>query len=194
MKKIGLTGSIASGKTFVAECFSQLGIPVFDADKAIHKLMEKDGKAADRVANLFPESLVDGNIDRKILREIVFHDPDKLKKLEAILHPIVAEEEEIFITKNKNNKFVLLEIPLLFEKNMEGKYDYIIVTDAAEEVRRQRALKREGMTIEKFEKVNFLQMDTNKKKEKADFVINTEYTKEEILKNVSNLLEKMKGK
>ena len=147
MIKIGLTGSIGMGKSETAKIFSDLGVPVYDADASVHKLYEAGNKGALAIKNLYPEAISkDGSVDRKVLGGIVVGNKNKIKKLEEIIHPLLQEDRAIFFEKNINEKVVILDIPLLYETNGEKHVDYVIVVSTSEKIQRERVLKRPDMT------------------------------------------------
>ena len=152
MKLIGLTGSIATGKSTAAHMCRQFGLPVHDADKIVHKFLGPRGAAVLDILSVFGEvgSLSDG-IDRLKLGNIVFHEPVKRQLLETILHPLVVESRRQFLQacQRRRETRVVLDIPLLFETGGDVECDYVIVVWAPEWLQRMRALKRAGMTIDK---------------------------------------------
>lgn len=189
-KIIGITGSIASGKTFVLECFKRLGFAVFNSDEIVHQLLSREGKAFALVAKLCPEAVTIHGIDRPVLGENVFGAPDKLKQLEAILHPLVREAQVQFMvdTKRTTGKSMVFEVPLLFENKREGFYDHIIVTVAPRTIQKERALLRKNMTEEKFDAIVNRQLSDAVKIKKADFVIKTGRTPEDTFKQVKSIV------
>ncbi len=191
---VGLTGSIATGKSFVAKCFAKLGIRVFDADACVHELLGGGGNAVGAVVLNFPEACVDGVVDRKKLGEIVFADEDARTKLEDIIHPLVASRREEFFNKNKEQDVVVLEIPLLFETGMEKKCDCVIVTDVDPKIQKERALQREGMTLQRFEKINSLQRSRAEKIKRAEFVIDTGLSEFSVFRRVKDIIGQLCGK
>lgn len=172
---LGLTGSIAMGKSFAASEFERWGIPVFDADKTVHGLLAKGGKGVSGVAALFPETVNQGEVDRKKLSGIVFQDKALLTALESVIHPLVAKEQKLFIAKatRQNKKIIVLDIPLLFEKGSEKTCDAVVLVTASFTMQQRRALGRQGMTPQKFFAIRRVQMPEQKKKHKATFIINT---------------------
>ena len=192
---LGLTGSIGMGKSTVARQFKRMGAEVFEADRAVHELMTPDGKAFDSVTEAFPECLIDGKIDRKKLGDIVFENPNKLKRLEAIIHPLVRKMELEFLQKNmrQREKIVVLDIPLLYETGTDELCDYVAVVRASCIVQKNRVGKRGGIDTHKFNNINQLQMPTNEKINLADFVINTGLDKREVLKQVRGIMNQLKG-
>lgn len=172
---IGLTGSIGMGKSTVARMFARLGVPVCDSDILVHKLLATGGAAVERVALRFPATRSENGIDRTALGKEVFGNPQALKELEAILHPLVRSGQQRFIRKQAElgRKAVVLDIPLLFETSAEKRCDKVVVVHAPEFIQRQRVLIRPGMTREKFERILTRQLPTRIKCKKADLVIDT---------------------
>ncbi len=190
MITIGLTGSIATGKTYVGRCFAKLGAKVFNADEVVHQLLTYGGKAVKPVREIFPESYDEGCICRKRLGKIVFGDSKKRQQLESIIHPLVAKEREKFLNDAKKQKAFLavLEIPLLFESKVETICDYIVVTMVEPSIQKSRALERPGMTIERFNAINALQMDSDKKAKKAHFIIDTKVSEFSVFRRVKEIV------
>lgn len=168
---VGLTGSIASGKSHVVELFAAQGIPTQSSDKIAHELI--NGEAFDAIASAFPESVVDNKIDRQLLGGIVFNDEAKKLHLEKILHPMIRRRN-IEFAKNSNAEFVVIEIPLLFETDAHKYCDYYIVLNVSRETLQKRALTRPKMTADKFERILNTQLHTEEKVKRADFVIDNE--------------------
>jgi len=173
MKKIGLTGSIGMGKTETAKMFQEVGIPVFDSDAAVHALLGDGGAAVDIVSKEFSGVKKQNKIDRKLLSEKVFGDSLALGKLEKILHPMVGDMRSDFV-KAAHGDMVVFDIPLLFEKSYEGECDYIVVASAPANVQKERVMSRPGMTEKKFKNILLSQMLDAKKREKADFIVQTD--------------------
>ena len=172
---VGLTGSIAMGKSETAKLFRSLDVPVFDSDAEVHAQYEKGGAAVAAVGNLFPEAIVDGGVDRKILSKFVLGKPDALRRLEAAVHPIVRKAEQNFLTRCKaeGRKIAVLDIPLLFEAGREKEVNAIVVVSAPLEMQRERVLQRPGMTVEKLERILAHQVPDVEKRTRADFVVDT---------------------
>ena len=172
MITVGLTGSIATGKSEVAKLLSGAGIPVFDSDTEVHDLYF-DGKIVSLIGRAFPEVVVDGNIDRQLLGQRVLASPEDLKKLESFIHPLVKEKRKEFISRWRKQEcpFVILDIPLLYETGEDQKVDYVVVVSADEEIQRRRAMARPGMTGEKLASILARQMPDLEKRSRADFVI-----------------------
>lgn len=176
MKKpliLGLTGSIGMGKSTAAKIMRQMGLPIYSADKAVHDLLKKDGKAVKPVARLFPAVLKNGAINRKLLGLEVFSAPSKLRRLEKIIHPLVREAEKKFLTKHRHAAGVVLEIPLLFETGGEKRCDVVLVVTAPPKIQRTRVLQRPRMTEQKFKAILKQQMPDAIKRRRADMVIHT---------------------
>jgi len=176
MIKLALTGSIGMGKSATAAIFAARGVPVYDADAAVHIAYAPGGEAIAPLEWAFPGVIgKDGGIDRAKLREKVAKSPDAMKKLESIVHPIVAEHQRAFLAKAEKNgaDIVVLDIPLLFETGGDKRADAIVVVTAPEDVQRKRVLARGGMTESEFEAILARQTPDSVKRSRADFVINT---------------------
>lgn len=193
---IGLTGSIAMGKTVVAEQFSSLDIPVFDADKGVHDLLENDADVIEEVCAIFSEIKEAGKINRQLLGKIVFEDDEKMHKLEAIIHPAIREKELAFIRseKEKGAPLVVLEIPLLFETDADEICDHIVVVTAPYEDQKERVMKRSDMTEEKFASIMSKQMPDEEKQKRADFIIQTELGRDYSMKQVKQIVDILRAK
>ena len=172
---LGLTGSIGMGKSATAELFREEGVPVYDADAAVHALYAKGGAAVAPVEAAFPGVMVDGAIDRMALRTHVLDDAEAMRKLEAIVHPLAGDAQKQFRDKAREDgaRFVVLDIPLLYEAGGYAYCDYVAVVTAPAEVQRERVLSRPGMTEETFESILARQMPDAEKRAKADFIIST---------------------
>jgi dephospho-CoA kinase len=172
---LGLTGSIGMGKSETARIFQRLGVPVYDADAAVHQLYSEGGAAVPLIEAAFPGSTAGGAVDRGILSQSVFGDPQAIKRLEEIVHPLVAKMEMEFLKQRseRGTPIVVLDIPLLFETHREGSFDAVVVVSAPEEVQRARVAARPGMTGDKLVAVLARQMPDVEKRKRADFVIET---------------------
>jgi len=175
MLLVGLTGSLAMGKSETARMFARLGVPVFDADVEVHRLYAAGGAAVGPVAEAFPEALVDGAIDRARLSAQLLADPTRLPSLEAIVHPLVREAESRFVDDARQalEPFVILDIPLLFETGRDSAMDRIVVVTTSPEIQRQRALARPGMSEEKLARLLARQTPDADKRARADFIVET---------------------
>ncbi len=170
---VGLTGSIGMGKSAVAAMFRGENVPVFDADAVVHDLQGPSGRLISAIEAAFPGSTTDAGVDRAQLGALVFGDADKLKQLEAIVHPAVAELRNIFLADHQNAPMIVFDIPLLLEKGRTPDIDAVVVVSAPADVQRARVLARPGMTPEKFDKILALQMPDDQKRALADHIIDT---------------------
>jgi dephospho-CoA kinase len=173
---VGLTGSIGMGKSTAAAMLRQMGVPLFDADRTVHRLLASDGGAAAKVEAVFPGMrTADGGVDRQRLGRRVFGDPAALARLEGILHPMVAEAEKRFLAQARARRepIAVLDIPLLFESRGAGRCDFVIVVSAPAMLQRQRVMRRSGMTRARFAAILTQQMPDAEKRRRADFVVPT---------------------
>jgi len=173
MIRLGLTGSIGMGKSTTARMFAKKGVPTYDADAAVHQLYA--GKAAPLIEAAFPGTTVDGVVVRQLLKPHVLGKPDAMKKLEAIVHPLVQQEEEVFLERARSarKRLVVLDIPLLFETANHGRVDAAVVVSAQADVQRARVLARPGMSQETFDAILKRQMPDADKRRRAHFLIDT---------------------
>ena len=190
---LGLTGSIGMGKSAVAAMFHGLGVPVFDADKAVHELQGPGGKLLPDIEAAFPGTTGPQGVDRQRLGAAVFGNPQALKRLEAIVHPAVAAMRRQFLADNAGQKLIVFDIPLLFEKGGAHQVDAVLVVSASAEAQRQRVLARPGMTVEKFEQILKLQVPDAEKRARADFVIDTGTSLAETRHAVQRLVHQLQG-
>ena len=180
------------GKTATGKIFSELGLPLYDADAAVHKLYGAGQKGSEKIKEKFPNSInPDGSVNRKSLSTEVLGDPEKIKSLENIIHPLVGEDRKVFFDENAKAKAVVLDIPLLFETGGEKFVDYIVVVDAPREIQEERVLSRPNMTKEKFEKIIIQQIPNHEKKKKADFIVDTSISIEDARNQVANIVKKI---
>ena len=171
---LGLTGSIGMGKSATARMFSGRGVPVHDSDAAVHALYGPGGAAARAIGKEFPGTLAeDGAVDRGALRRAVLDDAQALRRLEAIVHPLVQAESRIFLKRHAVAPLVVLDIPLLFETGAEARCHAVLVVSAPAEVQRKRVLARAGMSEAAFAAILGKQMPDAQKRRLADFVIDT---------------------
>jgi dephospho-CoA kinase len=170
---LGLTGSLGMGKTTTARFFADAGVPVYSADEAVHALYA--GEAVTAIEAAFPGTTAGGKVDREKLAQQVLNDQAALRKLEAIVHPLVREAQKRFLAEAEANgaEVVVLDIPLLFETGGEANVDAVVVVSAPAETQRERVLGRPGMTEEKFKAVLAQQMPDAEKRRRADFVVDT---------------------
>lgn len=173
MITLGLTGSIGMGKSTVAQMFAHEGVPLFDADAAVHRLQGSGGELVREIESRFPGTTGPEGVNRSALAERVLGEREALQKLEGLIHPAVAREREAFLLAHAAAPLVVLDIPLLFEKGGWDRVDRIAVVSAPEELQRLRVLARPGMTAAKFERILTLQIPDAEKRARADFVIPT---------------------
>lgn len=170
---LGLTGSLGMGKSTTARFFAEEGVPVHDADAVVHRLY--DGEAAAAIEAAFPGTTAGGRVDRDKLAARVLDDSAALKRLEAIVHPLVQEAERRLLAEAeaRGEKVAVLDIPLLFETGGEKRVDAVVVVSAPPAVQRARALERPGMTVDKLDAILAKQMPDEEKRRRADFVVDT---------------------
>ncbi|ADM08949.1 kinase, putative [Parvularcula bermudensis HTCC2503] len=176
MKRIGLTGGIGMGKSTTADMFKAAGLPVWDADAAVHRLYAPGGAAVDPVLEAFPEAGSSATgVDRQRLSQFVLGDREKLAQLEAIVHPLVAMDRQRFADRAEaeGHEAVVFDIPLLFENGVQDAFDMVVVCSAPEEVRRTRVLARPGMTVEKYESIVARQTPEAEKRALAEVIVPT---------------------
>jgi dephospho-CoA kinase len=194
MLLIGLTGSIGMGKTTVASRFRTLGIPVCDADAEVHKLYE--GAAVAPIEAAFPGTTADGKVDRDRLSKAVLGDRDKMRQLEAIVHPLVfaAERTCLQVAAAAGARMAVLEVPLLLETGGHQRVDLVVVVSAPADVQRQRVLLRLGMTTEKLDQMLARQLPDADKRARADFVVDTGGTFADTDAQVDRIVESVQGR
>jgi dephospho-CoA kinase len=188
---LGLTGCIGMGKSTTAQMFRDEGIPVHDADAAVHRLYQ--GKAVPLIEKLFPDTIRDGKVDRALLSKKVLKDPPSLTILEAIIHPLVREEEKAFLSRIKA-PFAVLDIPLLFETGADKRCDAVLVVTASQQIQRERVLARQGMTEEKFHSLLKRQEPDLEKRRKAHFLVRTDQGLEKARRQVKDIIRALAGK
>lgn len=195
---VGLTGSIAMGKSTVARFFEQQNIPIISADQIVHDLYE--GSAVTLIEENFKGSTKNGKVDRTALFNILQNQKEdkgtenSFKKLERLIHPLVRQQQWQFIKSSfeQNEPLVIIEIPLLFETGAEENMDAVVLVSAPIEIQRKRVLERDGMTEEKFDALLSRQMPDEEKRKKADFIIDTSLPIEETKRETINTLQKLK--
>jgi dephospho-CoA kinase len=173
---LGLTGSIGMGKSTAAAMLRRLGVPLFDADQTVHRLLAPGGGAVRSVAAAFPGvETAAGGINRGLLGQRVFADAAALSRLEAILHPMVAAEEKRFLNlaRSRRERLAVLDVPLLFETGGERRCNYVLVVSAPPLIQRQRVMRRPGMTEIRLAAILRKQMSDGEKRRRADFVVPT---------------------
>jgi dephospho-CoA kinase len=170
---LGLTGSIGMGKSAVAAMFREAGVPVFDADAAVHELQGPRGALLGKIEQAFPGSTTAQGVDRQKLGTAVFGDPAALKRLEAIVHPAVGALRQKFLAEHAAAPLIVFDIPLLYEKGGPHELDAVAVVSASAAVQRARVLARPGMSAEKFAQILGLQVPDAEKRARADYVLDT---------------------
>ncbi|WP_375391157.1 dephospho-CoA kinase [uncultured Sphingomonas sp.] len=174
MITLGLTGSIGMGKSTVAAMFAELGVPVFDADAAVHRLQGPAGRVVAAIERAFPSTTGAQGVDRTALSEAVLADPDAIRRLEAIVHPAVGEERAAFLAEHADAALVVFDVPLLFETGGDRAVDKVAVVSAAAAVQRARVLGRAGMSEAKLDAILARQLPDADKRARADVVIPTD--------------------
>jgi len=191
MLVLGLTGSVAMGKSTTARFFAEEGVPVHDADAVVHRLYE--GDAVPVIEAAFPGTTADGKVDRVKLGTRVMGDLAALRQLEAIVHPLVQGAEQQFLAESeaKGAPVVLLDIPLLFETGGDARVDAVVVATAPAEVQRARVLERPGMTPQRLEAMLARQLPDSEKRLRADFVVDTSRGFDDARAQVQAILRKL---
>ena len=172
---IGLTGSIGMGKSTTAAMFRDAGVPVYDADAAVHELYDTGGAAVGPVGEAFPGVVKDGKVDREALRQAVLGNPEALKRLNAVVHPLVGRDRIGFFAgaEAEGADMVVLDIPLLFETGGDANVDTVVVASAPADLQRERVLARAGMTPDRLDAILAQQMPDAEKRARAQFVVDT---------------------
>ena len=194
MLVIGLTGGIGMGKSAAAEHFARRGIPVFNADACVHRLYE--GEAVEEIEAAFTGVTREGQVDRKLLAEQVSGHPERLRRLESVVHPMVVNAEIDFLREQERSgaRMAVLEIPLLFETGAEKRVDVTIVVSAPSRVQRERVLTRPGMTVEKLEHLLARQLSDKERRARADFVIISGTSLKEMHVDLDQLIESLQNR
>ena len=195
MITVGLTGSIGMGKSTTAAMFAAEGVPVYDADAEVHALYAKGGAAVEPLEAAFPGVVVDGAVDRARLSHLVVGKPDELKKLEAIVHPLVGESRVGFFQKAVADgaDIVILDIPLLFETGGEKRMDAVVVVSAPADLQRERVMARPGMDEAKLDAILARHMADAEKRARAHFVIDTGQGLEHARTQVRDVLARLRA-
>ena len=196
MIKIGITGSIAMGKTTAARHFQRAGIWVYDSDLAVHGLLSKGGEAVDIISKDFPEVIKNRSVDRGLLGELVFNNKMAIRKLEAILHPLVRKQQIKFLSKATRNrqKFAVLDVPLLFETGGDKNCDFTACVSAPTFLQYMRAMRRPKMTRSKLRGIIEFQIPNEIKCQKADFIIRSGLSIKSSLYDVKTIIAFLKMK
>jgi dephospho-CoA kinase len=188
MRILGLTGSIGMGKSTTAKLFAEAGVPVYDADAAVHQLYE--GEAAPAIEAAFPGTTANGKVDRPKLSARVVHDPAAIKQLEQIVHPMLGASRQKFFADAEAAKapVVVLDIPLLFETGGEKRVDAVVVVSTSPELQRKRVLERGTMDEAKLDAIIAKQTPDAEKRERADFVVDTSHGLEPVRAQITHIL------
>ncbi|GFE75873.1 MULTISPECIES: dephospho-CoA kinase [Novosphingobium] len=186
---LGLTGSIGMGKSTVAAMFRDRGVPVFDADAAVHVLQGPGGALVPAIEAAFPGTTGPEGVVRGKLGAAVFGNPEALARLEGIVHPAVAQARMLFLSEHDSAPLIVFDIPLLYEKGGDRGLDGVAVVSAPAEAQRARVLARPGMTPEKFEQILGLQVPDAEKRARADFVIDTGTSLAETREQVDRIVD-----
>lgn len=189
----GLTGSIAMGKSETARMFAASGIPVFDSDAAVHELYARGGAAVEPLRAVAPGAIGEDGVNRRKLAALVQTDPTLLKRVEAIVHPLVkAKQMEFLRAAARTSDIAVLDIPLLFETGRDKEVDVVIVVSASPALQRERALARPGMTPEKFDFILARQVPDAEKRARADYVIDTSVSLADTAREVARVIARMR--
>jgi dephospho-CoA kinase len=185
---LGLTGSIGMGKSTTAQLFAEAGVPVYDADAAVHRLYE--GEAAPAIEAAFPGTTVDGKVDRTKLSAQVVHDPMAIRRLEQIVHPMLGASRQKFFhdAEQSGAPVAVVDVPLLFETGGEKRVDAVVVVTTTPEIQRQRILARDNMTSEKLDAILARQLPDAEKRKRADFVVDTSHGLDPVRSRIRDIL------
>ena len=188
---LGLTGSIGMGKSTTAKLFAEAGVPVYDADAAVHKIYE--GEAAPAIEAAFPGTTVEGKVDRVKLSAQVVHNSAAMKQLEQIIHPMLGASRQKFLgdAERSGAAVALVDVPLLFETGGEKRVDAVVVVTTTPELQRERTLARDNMTAEKFEAILARQLPDAEKRKRADFVVDTSHGLDPVRAQIRDILQQV---
>jgi dephospho-CoA kinase len=191
MKILGLTGSIGMGKSTTAKLFAEAGVPVYDADAAVHRLYE--GEAAPLIEAAFPGTTVNGKVDRPLLSARVVHDATAMKRLEGIVHPLLGASRQKFFddAERSGAPVAVVDVPLLFETGGEKRVDAVVVVTTSPENQRGRILARGTMTHEALDAILARQLPDAEKRKRADFVVDTSHGLDPVRVQIRDILEQV---
>jgi len=186
---LGLTGSIGMGKSTTAKLFAEAGVPVYDADATVHRLYE--GEAVPAIEAAFPGTTADGKVDRARLSAQVVHDPAAMKRLEAIVHPMLGASRQKFLEEAERSgaPVVVVDVPLLFETGGERRVDAVVVVTTTPEIQRRRILARDNMTGKKLDAIQARQLPDADKRKRADFVVDTSHGLDPVRARIRDILD-----
>jgi dephospho-CoA kinase len=195
MKVVGLTGGIGMGKSTAAAAFRNARIPVFDADAAVHKLQARGGRAVRPIAAAFPGTVREGKVDRAALRQAVLGRPGELRRLEAIIHPMVRQEERAFLARARRAgcRVAVLDIPLLLETGGDQRVDRVLVVSAPRDVQMQRVRLRRKMSDADVAAIIAMQMPDREKRRRADVVLQTGLSRHHALRRLRRLIRDLQA-
>jgi dephospho-CoA kinase len=193
---VGLTGSIGMGKSETAKMFARLGIPVNDSDANVHAVYEPGGAAVPEIEKAFPGTVRDGRVDRALLSRALAADPSGFKRLEAIVHPLVAKVQQAFLARAVADgaDMVVLDVPLLFETGGHARMDAVVVVSAPSHIQRARVLERPGMTEDKLDQILSRQMPDEEKRAKAHYVVVTDRGLDHAAEQVEMIVKDLRAK
>ncbi len=188
---LGLTGSIGMGKSTTANLFAEAGVPVYDADAAVHRIYQ--GEAAPAIEAAFPGTTVDGKVDRAKLSAKVLHDPAAIKRLEQIVHPMLGASRQKFLddAEGSGAPVVVMDIPLLFETGGEKRVDAVVVVTTSPEAQRERIMARGTMTSEALDAILARQLPDAEKRRRADFVVDTSHGLDPVRERIRDFLQQL---
>jgi dephospho-CoA kinase len=186
---LGLTGSIGMGKSTTAKLFAEAGVPVYDADAAVHRLYE--GEAAPAIEAAFPGTTVDGKVDRARLSALVVHDAAAMQQLERIVHPMLGASRKRFLDEAERSgaPVAVVDVPLLYETGGENRVDAVVVVTTSPEVQRERILARDNMSGEKLDAILARQLPDSEKRKRADFVVDTSHGLDPVRARIRDILD-----
>jgi dephospho-CoA kinase len=185
---LGLTGSIGMGKSTTAKLFREAGVPVYDADATVHSLYE--GEAAPAIEAAFPGTTVGGRVDRALLSAQVVHDPEGMRRLEGIVHPMLGASRQKFLEEAERSgaKVAVVDVPLLYETGGERRVDAVVVVTTTPDIQRRRILARDNMTNEKLDAILARQLPDAEKRQRADFVVDTSHGLDPVRVRIRDIL------
>ena len=186
---LGLTGSIGMGKSTTAKLFAEAGVPVYDADAAVHRLYE--GEAAASIEAAFPGTTVDGKVDRNKLSAQVVHDQEAIKRLEQVVHPMLGASRQKFLADAERSgaPVAVVDVPLLFETGGEKRVDAVVVVTTTPEIQRQRVMARDNMTGERLDAILARQLPDAEKRRRADFIVDTSHGLDPVRARIRDILD-----
>jgi len=191
MRVLGLTGSMGMGKSTTAKLFAEEGVPVYDADATVHLIYENE--AAPAIEAAFPGTTDNGRVDRQKLSARVVHDPAAMKRLEAIVHPMLKAHHQKFLDEAERSgaPVAVVDVPLLFETGGDARVDAVVVVTTAEDIQRERLLARATMTPEKLDAILARQMPDAEKRRRADFIVDTSHGLEPVRARIRDILREV---